>query len=400
MMGAVTYGLGDLRDIASGAAVLASGGGGSYSDACSILDELAAMPGKVSIPVQDYDGSTNACVLAIMGSPDAAESLTLSTITRSVQNTVNVMQSSTGAALGAFIAVEIGPINSLVPLLGAMLYPGAVWVVDGDGAGRAVPQLQQTTFTGNSLLAPSPAALASDAVDAADVQSAVLGAATAAQVESLAGGVVAGFGGYSGIAMWPSNAGNGFALSGSYIPGTLAQARALGEFLRNATVPPPTRAVAEAVERITGRSSRAVVTNFYITSVTQSTNAASLDCGIVQLDNHPDPSQSTETHTIYAINESLLMYSSLSEKPDVIAPDSICYYSESTGQGFSNASGDLKPYYDASQKCSTGVPVSVLAVQAAPQLYGTAGVVASFAALLRSLGYAGAMPWPRLQRDA
>lgn len=391
-MGATSYGLTDLKDIASGAAILASGGGGSFSDACAILAELAAQQAPVSVTVQEYDGSTNACVLAIMGSPDAAEGLTLSTITQSVQNTVNVMQASLGTSLGAFVPVEIGPINSLVPLLGAMLYPGAVWVVDGDGAGRAVPQLPQTTFTGNPALAPCPAALASDAATQADVQSAVLGATTAAQVESLAGGVVGGFGGYSGIAMWPSVQGNGFALSGSYIPGTLGQARALGEFLRNAAVPPPTQAVADAIQLITQRASWPVVTNFYITSVTQSTTAASLDTGIVRLDNHPDPAQSTETHTIYTLNESLIMYSSLSQKPDVIAPDSICYYSEGTGQGFSNASSDLQTYYDATKGCSTGVPVSVLAVQAAPQLYGTPGVVASFATLLRSLGYAGAMP--------
>ena len=31
-------------------------------------------------------------------------------------------------------------------------------------------------------------------------------------------------------------------------------------------------------------------------------------------------------------------------------------------------------------------------VRAAPQLYNTSGVVASFAALLRNLGYAGALP--------
>lgn len=388
----MSYGLTDLKDIASGAAILASGGGGSFSDACAILAELAAQPAPVNVTVQDYDGSTNACVLAIMGSPDAAEGLTLSTITQSVQNTVNVMQASLGASLGAFVPVEIGPINSLVPLLGAMLYPGSVWVVDGDGAGRAVPQLPQTTFTGNPALAPCPAALASDAATQADVQSAVLGATTAAQVESLAGGVVGGFGGYSGIAMWPSVQGNGFALSGSYIPGTLGQARALGEFLRNAAVPPPTQAVADAIQMITRRASWPVVANFYITSVTQSTTAASLDTGIVRLDNHPDPAKSTETHTIYTLNESLIMYSSLSQKPDVIAPDSICYYSEGTGQGFSNASSDLQPYYDAVKGSSTGVPVSVLAVQAAPQLYATPGVVASFAALLRSLGYAGAMP--------
>ena len=388
-MGVVyNYGLADFQSIAAGAAVLASGGGGSYHDACSILQELAGQGWSGTVTVQDYDGATNACVLAIMGSPDAADSLTLSAVQNSVSNTVAVMEASTGALLGALIPVEIGPINSRVPLIGAAMSQGAVWVVNGDGAGRAVPELPQTTFTGGAQLAPCPAVLASDASTLVDLESAVLGASTAARVETLAGGVVAGFGGYSGIAMWPSNAGNGFALSGSYIPGTLEQARGLGQFLLQAA----TAAVADVITMITGRPASAVVTNFFITSVTQSTSSASLDSGIIRLDNTQDPSLSTETHYLYNLNENLIMYSSLSMAPDVIAPDSICYYSESTGRGFSNASDDLALYFDAATGKSTGQMVSVIAVQTAPQLYNTPGVVASFAGLLRNMGYAGAMP--------
>ncbi len=391
-MGAESYGLTDFQAIAAGAAVLASGGGGSYHDACEVLQQLADQGWSGAVPVQDYDGATNACVLAIMGSPDAAEGLTLAAIQNSIANTVQVLQASTGTTLGAFIPVEIGPINSLVPLIGAAMWPGALWVVDGDGAGRAVPELPQTTFTGTALLAPCPAALASDASVPASMESAVLGASTAARVETLAGGVVAGFGGYSGIAMWPSNASNGFALSGSYIKGTLGQARALGLQLLQAVTPLATSAVASAITTITGRPATAVVTNFFITAVTQSTSSASLDSGVIRLDNTSDPRQSTQTHYLYNLNENLIMYSSSSPVPDIIAPDSICYYSESTGRGFSNASDDLALYFDAATGKSTGQAVSVISVKTAPQLYNTPGVVASFAALLRNMGYAGAMP--------
>ena len=391
-MGVKSYGLTDFQAIATGAAVLASGGGGSYRDACAVLQQWADQGWSGTVSVQDYDGATNACVLAIMGSPDAASSLTLAAIQNSIANTVHVLQTSTGAAVGAFIPVEIGPINSLVPLIGAAMWPGAVWVVDGDGAGRAVPELPQTTFTGTASLAPCPAALASDASVPAHVESAVLGASTAARVETLAGGVVAGFGGYSGIAMWPSNASNGFALSGSYIKGTLGQAHALGLQLLQAVKPLPTREVASAITTITGRAARAVVTNFFITAVTQSTSSASLDSGIIRLDNTPNPSQSTQTHFLYNLNENLIMYSSSSPAPDIIAPDSICYYSESTGRGFSNATDDLALYFDAATGKSTGRAVSVIEVKTASQLYNTPGVVASFAALLRNMGYAGAMP--------
>ena len=119
---------------------------------------------------------------------------------------------------------------------------------------------------------------------------------------------------------------------------------------------------------------------------------AACPVGNVQLDDAPDPAQSTETHYLYNLNENLIMYSAASTTPDIIAPDSICYYSESTGRGFSNASDDLAQYFDAKTGRSTGNQVSVIAVQTAPQLYKTPGVVASFAALLRNIGYSGGMP--------
>ncbi len=393
-MGAVyTYGLDDLEAIAAGAAILASGGGGSYGDACTILGQLAQQGSFTPVTVKDYDGATPACVLAIMGSPDAADGLTLAAIQNSITNTSRVFEQATGWPLGCVIPVEIGPINSLVPLIGAAMSRGTIYVVNGDGAGRAVPELPQTTFTGSAQLAPCPCALASDAPPSPLVESAVLGAPTADKVETLAGGVVGGFGGYSGIAMWPSNKGNGYALSGNYIPGTLEQARQLGLALLKAQTPPSTASVASKITQLTGRAAQAVLTNFYITAVTQSTSStSSLDSGIIRLDNAQDPCKSTATHYLYNLNENLIMYSTASTSPDIIAPDSICYYSESTGRGFSNASDDLAIYFNAATGQSTGKQVSVIQVATAPQLYKTPGVVASFAALLRNIGYAGAMP--------
>ncbi len=86
-------------------------------------------------------------------------------------------------------------------------------------------------------------------------------------------------------------------------------------------------------------------------------------------------------------------YSSLNRVPDIIAPDSICYYSEGTGRGFSNANNDLAIYFDANSGKSTGLPVSVIKVESAVELYQSVGVLASFAGLLRNIGYAGALPY-------
>lgn len=390
------YDVNDFRYIAAGAAVLASGGGGSYHDAVRILDELAQSGWAGTVSVRDYEGAANACVLALMGSPDAAENLTLVAIEQAITNTIHGVEGATAVPLACVIPVEIGPINSLIPLIAAALPNNTVsWVVDGDGAGRAVPMLPQTTYSGSTTLLPSPCALANDTHPPAQAQSAVLTARTAAQVERLAGGVVSAFGSVSGIALWPSNASNGYALSGHYLPGTLAQTHALGEYLLTAALPPWTVEVAAFLAECTGRETTPIATNFYITAVTQSTTDASLDAGMIRLDDSPDPVGSTETCSLYNLNENLIMYSSLSAEPSVIAPDSICYYSESTGRGFSNAIDDLATYFDFDTGKSTGATVSVIKVAALPAFYRTPGVLASFADLLRDIGYAGALPYAR-----
>ncbi len=393
-MAILEYGITDFHYIAAGAAILASGGGGSYRNAVDILRELADTGWKGTVPVRDYDGKTNCCVLAMMGSPDAADSMALADVENSIANTVSTFEQTTNEIVACVIPVEIGAINSLVPLIAAAQSGNAIrWVVDGDGAGRAVPELPQTTYGGSPSLAVSPCSLADNAGPTAILQSATLHAKTPALIESLAGGIVAAFGSFSGIALWPSNPSNGYALTGSYLVGTLSQAWALGRSLMTTATPLSTAQVASRITTLIKRAARPVVTNFFITAVTQSTTSGSLDAGIIRLDNTPDQDSSTETHCIYNLNESLIMYSNLNSMPDIIAPDSICYYSESTGRGFSNSTDDLSGYFDPVAGKSTGRPVSVIKVDAAAKFRNATGVVASFACLLRRIGFAGALPY-------
>jgi DUF917 family protein len=385
------YSIEDFRHVAAGAAVLASGGGGSYQDAVAILDQLEKTGWKHQVAVGAYDGVSNCAVLALMGSPDAASALTLDDVRHAMANTLAGFESASSLRLHNVIPVEIGPINSILPLIAVALSDGHIaMVVDGDGAGRAVPELPQTTYAAAAGWLPGPCVLATDAATAAAAESAVLNAADAARVETLAAGVVNGFGNFSGIALWPSCESNGFALRGHYLPGTLGQARDLGVFLASV---PSTQALADKIHTLTGREAQPVVTNFYLTAVTQATSGASLDSGVIRLDNHPDPAKSTESHYLYNLNENLIMYSSRSPCPDVVAPDSICYYSESTGEGFSNALNDLALYFDVTSGKSTGKVVSVLKVAAAQAFYSAPGVVASFAGLLQKIGYAGGLPY-------
>ncbi len=394
-VGVYQYGVADFEYVAAGAAVLASGGGGSYQDAVSVLGELADTGWRGAVPVRDYDGSSNCCVLALMGSPDAAQGLRLEDIRHSLTNTVAAFEAGAKADLACAIPVEIGPINSIVPLLAAAMHDNHIrWVVNGDGAGRAVPELPQTTFAGNSQFAVAPCALADQSAAGAKGQSAVLHAPDAGSMEALAGRIVAAFDSISGIALWPSTQHNGYALKGNYIPGTLAQAWALGQYLKEASTTPSAQDVAATITAITGRRAEVVASGCYIGDVAQTTTAASLDTGVIRLDRAPGARPGTQSRYLYNLNENLLMYASDRAAPDALAPDSICYYSEDTGQGFSNARNDLALYYDFERKQSTGRKVSVIKVEAAPRLRATPGVVASFAGLLHKLGYAGALPYP------
>ncbi|SFE30486.1 hypothetical protein SAMN05428977_10129 [Nitrosomonas sp. Nm166] len=385
------YGITDFEYIAAGAAILASGGGGSYEDAVSILSEIAKSGWRGTVTVQDYDGVTDCCVLAIMGSPDAANQMTLAEIEYAIANTLNTFKSSVDVMPGCIIPVEIGPINSIVPLIAAMM-ERRLWVMNGDGAGRAVPELPQTTYAGNVNLPATLCVLANSAENDALLQSAVLNAPTAAVTETLAGGIVSAFGSYSGIALWPSNVANGHALQGSYISGTLTQAWQIGQYLITAPALPSTADVVAKINTVTRRQTIAIITNFYITAVTQSTSSTSLDVGLIRLDNAPSQADGTESYYLYNLNENLIMYSSVSNAPLIVAPDSICYYSESTGRGFSNAICDLAVYFDFSNATSTGKVISIIKVAAAPQLCEAAGVIESFAGLLRGIGYAGKLP--------
>lgn len=62
--------------------------------------------------------------------------------------------------------------------------------------------------------------------------------------------------------------------------------------------------------------------------------------------------------------------------------------------GFSNAVDGLAVYFDSTTGSGTGKMVSIIKVKAAEAFYSAQGVVSSFAALLRNIGYAGKLPYP------
>ena len=380
------FAINDFYNVAAGAAVFGSGGGGSYTDAVAVLKELAQTQ-FAPVPVGPYTAQGNAFVLALMGSPDAGQSLRLQDVQGAIYNTMLALENANVTLYTWSIPVEVGALNSLIPLIAGTM-DEELTVVDGDGCGRAVPQLVNTTYSGAASLPVSPCILGNQAIDPSLAQSTVLNVTTTAQAEGLARGVVSeDFGSIAGFAAWSSMASNGYALTGNYISGTLSQAWQLGQYLLESGSPPSASEVAGFIGNISGRATSVIASGLYITQVSQTT-AGGFDTGIVRLDNAPAGQPSTATYYLYNTNESLILYSASATAPLVIAPDSICYYSESTGRGFSNSSDDLAPYLGTTQQ------VSIIKITALPQLCQAAGVMEAFAALLLKIGYAGPLPLP------
>ena len=134
----------DVRDMARGAVLLGAGGGGD-----PYIGELfvAAQIKRGNLPriVASDTLADDAFVLSIagIGAPSVIVEHLVSeaTLRRLLARAERVY----GRPVDALISAEIGGANSMFPL--ALSALSGIPVVDADGVGRAVPQLEMTTFS-------------------------------------------------------------------------------------------------------------------------------------------------------------------------------------------------------------------------------------------------------------
>lgn len=134
----------DIQDMARGAVLLGSGGGGDpYVGELYLRRQLAE--GRKARVVSAGDLPDDAFVLSIagVGAPTVLVEHLVSTST--LLRLLEESQKFYGRKVDALISAEIGGANSMFPLaLGAR---SGLPVVDGDGMGRAFPHLEMTTFS-------------------------------------------------------------------------------------------------------------------------------------------------------------------------------------------------------------------------------------------------------------
>lgn len=155
MMQSVT--LTDTQAIAIGAGILGTGGGGStYLNRLRLDNELRRQGRAVSIlQADDVPDDALVCAVGGMGAPTVSnEKLQAGD---EIKTAVRALEDHLRQKIHAIVIGEIGGGNALGPMIAALQL--GLPVVDGDGMGRAFPELQMDTFMIYGA-APAPFALA------------------------------------------------------------------------------------------------------------------------------------------------------------------------------------------------------------------------------------------------
>lgn len=233
-----TLGPAELPDLARGAALLGTGGGGDPH--IGRLMVQAAMRAHGPITVLDPDEvPDDAFVIptAMMGAP----TVMVEKIPRGDEAVLalRTLERHLGAAATATMPIECGGINSMIPL--AVAARTGLPVIDADGMGRAFPELQMETF-GVYGVPGSPMVVAGDHGETVTIDT----GRDNARMEWLARGACIRMGGAALIAEYAMS---GADVKRTAIPRTLSLGLSLGRAIREARerLRDPVSALADAL---------------------------------------------------------------------------------------------------------------------------------------------------------
>lgn len=212
----------DLDDLAFGAAVLGTGGGGDPHLGKLMAISAIRRNGPVEmLSVDDLADDDLILPVAMMGAPTVMlEKLPSGT---EAKKALEMLASSLGRPVKAVMSIEAGGLNSTIPI--AVAAEQGLPLVDADGMGRAFPELQMVTFTLHGLSA-TPMALADDKGNAV-----VMNTITNKWTERLARVLTVEMGGAALIALYPMT---GKQLREAALPGTMSLLTKIGKAAREA----------------------------------------------------------------------------------------------------------------------------------------------------------------------
>ena len=209
----------DAVDFARGAAFLGTGGGGDPYIGRLLLEQALRNKGPANvIPVTDLDDDALVVPLAGMGAPTVIIEKIIGF--GEGERVLLALEQRLGRKATAIMSAEIGGLNALFPV--AMAAHLGLPVVDGDGMGRAFPELQMVTFNIHGQRA-APMVMGNEYGDTVLVE-----ADDNLRVERLARPVVVPMGGLCMLALYSMS---GQAAKACTIRGTLSLALGIGRAL-------------------------------------------------------------------------------------------------------------------------------------------------------------------------
>ena len=212
----------DLLDLALGAAFLGTGGGGDpYVGRLMVQQCMDEGLSVILIDPDELDDDAFVIPTAMMGAPTVLVEKIPSG--DEAIHSLHTLETHLGRKATATMPIEIGGINSTIPLVvGARL---GLPIVDADGMGRAFPQLEMETF-GVYGIPAAPLVVSNEYGESAIIQS-----DDNRTVEWLARGVTIRMGGCAYIAEYAMT---GADVRRTAIPRTLTLAIRIGRCLREA----------------------------------------------------------------------------------------------------------------------------------------------------------------------
>jgi len=209
----------DVNALGIGAGILGTGGGGDpYLEGIQLRRELERHGPQTLLDPQIIDEEVLAVVVGMIGAPTAGiEKLREGT---ELIRAVRLLEKHLRQEFGAIVVAEIGGANSMGPLVTGL--QAGLPTVDGDGMGRAFPELQMCSFLFRGDVMVAPLAMA----DAGVATAVIPETKTALWSERLARNLATSMGATAGLA--------GMVMTGKQVkeycvPYTVSLACCLGE---------------------------------------------------------------------------------------------------------------------------------------------------------------------------
>ena len=215
-----TIGIQEIEDIAMGAALLGAGGGGDpYVGKLVAMDAVQACGPVTLLDPDEVADDALVIPIAMMGAPTVLGEKAIGG--QEYQTLYDMVSQYFGKKIDAFMPIEAGGVNSMLPIAASARL--GIPLVDVDGMGRAFPELQMVTFTIGGISA-TPMALTDEKGN-----SVIFNTITNKWTEELARAVTMSCGGSVSVSLYPMS---GAQMKQYGVKGIVTRSQRLGEAIR------------------------------------------------------------------------------------------------------------------------------------------------------------------------